>query len=87
MDLERVDNEEIANCKSTPSEYFRKDLIYNAIQLNDHLAKELSYLQELKKSDITDRLIRLAEATAKISVLALIQISDVDAIVKDLMSE
>ncbi|MCI1903878.1 MAG: hypothetical protein LKJ03_07330 [Enterococcaceae bacterium] len=70
----------------TQSEDLKRNLIYSSLQLNEHLSKELADLQELKNSRITNRIVRLAEATAKITELALVQFSDVDAVIENTVS-
>ncbi|MEO1768310.1 hypothetical protein [Candidatus Enterococcus ferrettii] len=71
--------------KAGPSQYLKKDLLSNAIQLNEHLSRELDKLQEYENSRVSNRVIRLAEATSKITECALTQISDIDAIIKNTM--
>ncbi|MDM8212819.1 hypothetical protein QUW13_02880 [Enterococcus hirae] len=68
------------------SEDLKRNLIYSSLQLNEHLSKELADLQELKNSRITNRIVRLAEATAKITELALVQFSDIDAVIENRVS-
>ncbi|MGJ0738940.1 hypothetical protein [Enterococcus casseliflavus] len=72
--------------KVDPASYFKRDLLNNAIQLNEHLGNELARLQENKDSRISNRVIRLAECTAKITELAISQIPDIDTIIKNTMS-
>lgn len=63
-------------------DYLEKTMIYNAIQLNEHLAEELSSLQEERKSKITNRVINLAIATAVISDLAFLNLPDADTVIQ-----
>lgn len=63
--------------------YLARDLLYNAVQLNEHLAKELSNLQEENNSKITARAIELATATAVITSLAELHLSDADTIIQN----
>lgn len=73
-------------CKPNRAEYLTTGLLYCSEQLIDQLTAELSGLQELRCSKITDRQIRLAEATAKITELAL-NVSDIDTIVQNSESQ
>lgn len=67
---------------TSESEYFTTELLYCSGQLIEQLTTELSGLQELRDSKITNRQIRLAEATAKITELTL-NISDIDTIIQN----
>lgn len=69
--------------KKEPSEYIKNDLIYIAPQLNDHLARELSIQNNQKNSNISDRVLRLAEVTVKINELAFIKITDIETIIEN----
>ncbi|MBO0456321.1 hypothetical protein JZO77_06160 [Enterococcus hulanensis] len=80
------DKAEIQEKNLHSASYLSRDILYNAIQLNEHLSNELAQLQENQVSRISNRVIRLAECTAKITDLALSQISDIDAIIKNTMS-
>lgn len=71
---------------SNRAEYLSTGLLYCSEQLIDQLTVELSGLQELRCSKITDRQIRLAEATAKITELAL-NVSDIDTVVQNSESQ
>lgn len=71
--------------KVDPASYFKRDLLNNAIQLNEQLAKELSLLQEECHSRITTRVINLAMATATITKLAELNQSDSDTIIQNRM--
>lgn len=71
--------------KVDPSSYIKRDLLYNATQLNEQLAKELSLLQEECHSRITTRVINLAMATATITKLAELNQSDSDTIIQNRM--
>lgn len=64
-----------------------KEILYITRQLNDHLAKELSRLQEEKNSRITLRIIKLADITSRFNGLLTTQVSDINAIVQNLMSK
>ncbi|MGM0214924.1 hypothetical protein IGI42_002505 [Enterococcus sp. AZ109] len=72
--------------KIEPSTYFSKDLLNNAILLNEHLARELSGLQECKVSRITSKVIDLASATAILSQLALTSLPDADTVIQNRVS-
>lgn len=68
--------------------YLKESLIYNAIQLNQHLSDELESLQKDKKdSRITSRVVELALATALLSNLAFRDLSDSDTVIKNTMGE
>lgn len=67
-------------------DYLAKSMVYNAIQLNEHLSEELSGLQEERKSKITNRVINLAIATAVISDLAFSKLPDADTVIQNRMS-
>lgn len=71
--------------KVDPSSYIKRDLLYNATQLNEQLAKELSLLQEECHSRITNRIINLAMATATITKLAELNLSDSNTIIQNRM--
>lgn len=58
-------------------------LIYNAVQLNEHLSEELSSLQNKKASKITTKVIDLALSTAIISDLAFSKLSDTDTVIQN----
>lgn len=72
--------------KVDPSSYIKRDLLYNATQLNEQLAKELSLLQEERHSRITTRVINLAMATATITKLAELNLSDSYAVIQNRVS-
>lgn len=66
-------------------DYLKENLLYNAIQLNEHLSNELRNLQEQRSSKITNRVVKLAEATVRMTELALYSIPDIDTSIKNTM--
>ena len=68
------------------SKQIKDCLIYNAIQLNEHLSTELSDLQNEEKSKITARVIDLAVSTAIISDLAFSKLSDTNTVIQNRVS-
>ncbi|EOS7904977.1 hypothetical protein EAC61_RS07855 [Enterococcus hirae] len=81
-------NEIIAKSRA---DYLRTDLIYTTMQLNSKLTVELGKLEENKNSNITNRVIRLAEVTAKFTAkftdLTTRYITDIDAIIQNTMGK
>ncbi|MGM0238389.1 hypothetical protein [Enterococcus sp. AZ103] len=71
--------------KVDPASFIKRDLLYNAAQLNEQLAKELSLLQEERHSRITTRVINLAMATATITKLAELNQSDSNTVIQNRM--
>ncbi|MGX4686328.1 hypothetical protein JNUCC83_05430 [Vagococcus sp. JNUCC 83] len=70
-----IDSKQIQDC-----------LIYNAVQLNQHLSEELSSLQNKKVSKITTKVINLSMSTAVISELAFSKLSDTNTIIQNRVS-
>ncbi|MGO2265820.1 MAG: hypothetical protein ACTH54_03175 [Vagococcus salmoninarum] len=79
-------NFKIDNVEEVEAEQIKMSLIYNAIQLNEHLSEELSNIQNEKHSKITTRVINLASATAVISELAFSKLPDTDTVIQNSMS-
>lgn len=77
-------NEIIAKSRA---DYLRTDLIYTTMQLNSKSTVELGKLEENKNSNITNRVIRLAEVTAKFTDLTTRYITDIDAIIQNTMGK
>lgn len=76
----------VDSTKVLEAEQIRMSLIYNAIQLNEHLSEELSSIQKEKQSKITTRVINLASATAVISELAFSKLPDAHTAIQNSVS-